>query len=320
LSIAYIRFPLASVDTRPDDIPREPLLERLLARAEAAVHDGDWRDDAWRLLQAPSPVRRADPDAPLAGRRPAAGPVGLFAAQGATAQGYACVASPLHYVAGMTNVHLPVGGLLRLAGAEAHALAQDFARVFVDGGQRLLAGEDGTLCCLFDRVVDAVTRDPEGVIGRDIGGLLPQGRDGPRLRRLMSEIEMWLFEHPVNSARAARQELPITGLWLWEGGPTLGSLPELPAAVVGRDVMFSAWSNERLAADQGSVLVISDAAPGTPAWRDFEAEHLVRRVSELRSGRLSRLELSASERRYSLGAHWHWRFWRRPRPWKEFFA
>jgi len=316
LSIAYIRFPLgsalASVDTRPEDSPREPLLERLLARADAAVQYTDWRDDAWQSLQAP--------DGPQAGQRPAAGPVALMAAQGVSAQGYACLASPLHYVAGMTNVRLPDGGLLQLTGAEALALAQDFARVFADGGQRLIVGADGTLCCLFERAVDAVMCDPQGVIGRDIGQHLPQGRDGPRLRRLMSEIEMWLFEHPVNRTRAARQELPITGLWLWEGGPALLSLPPLPAAVVGRDVLFSAWSHEPPAAGQGSLLVISEASPGTPAWREFESARLLRLLSELRAGRLRRLVLSASERRYSLGAHWHWRFWRRPRPWREFFA
>ena len=71
---------------------------------------------------------------------------------------------------------------------EALALAQDFARVFADGGQRLIAGADGTLCCQFDREIDAVTRDPQGVVGRDIGQHLPQGRDGPRLRRLMSGL------------------------------------------------------------------------------------------------------------------------------------
>jgi hypothetical protein len=324
LSIAYIRFPLgfppASVDTRPEDIPREPLLERLLARAETAVRYADWRDDAWQLLQAPSTARCPAPDAPHAGPRPAAGPVALIAAQGGSAQGYACVASPLHYVAGMTNVHLPDGGLLRLAAAEALALAQDFARVFADGGQRLIAGADGTLCCQFDREIDAVTRDPQGVVGRDIGQHLPQGRDGPRLRRLMSEIEMWLFEHPVNRARAARQEVPITGLWLWEGGLALVSLPPLPATVVGRDVLFSAWSHERPVAERGSVLVLAEASPGTTAWREFESARLLRLLSELRAGRLSRLELSAGDRRYSLGAHWHWRFWRRPRPWREFFA
>ncbi len=306
MSIVYIRFPLASIDIRPEDIPREPLLERLLASSRAAVRTADWREDAWQLL--------------AAGPRPAAGPAQLFAAQGATPRGYACVASPLHYVAGMTNVHLPPAGLLRLDAAEAAVLVQDFARVFADGGQRLIAGPDGSLCCLFDRPYDASTSDPESVIGCDIGMHLPSGPDGPRLRRLMSEIEMWLFEHPVNLARAGRPELPITGLWLWDGGPTLARLPPLPAWVVGRDALFSAWQRECAAGERGSGLVVVGAAPGTAAWREFESGRLVRLLSELRSRRLRRLELSAGNRRYSLGPQWRWRFWRRPHPWWEFFA
>jgi len=310
VSIVYIRFPLASLDLRPQDIPRDPLLERLLASAAAPVHCEDWREDAWQRLQLSSLP---------GGARPAAGPVALFAAQGAASDGYACVASPLHYVAGMTNVHLPVGGLLRLSDAEAGALVQDFAQVFAEGGQRLIAGADGALSCWFDRPVDAVTCDPERVVGRDIGRHQPQGADGARLRGLMSEIEMWLFEHPVNVARAARGALPVTGLWLWEGGPALPRLPPLAAWVEGRDVLFSAWAGERTAGQPGPGLIVVDASPGTAAWREFESRRLLRLLSELRAGKFSRLELSAAERRYSLGPHWRWRFWRRPRPWWESF-
>jgi len=320
LSIVYLRFPLGFPPA-----PRAPLLERLLASAGAAVHYEDWREDAWQLLQADSSARRPPLDTPVAEPRPAAGPAGLFAAHGASSEGYACVASPLHYVAGMTNVHLPAGGVLRLGAAEANELIRDFARVFADDQQRLVAGHDGALFCWFVRAIDAVTRDPEGVMGRDIGAHLPQGRDGPQLRRLMSEMEMWLFEHPVNLARAQRQEPPITGLWLWGGGPTLTNLPRLPAWVVGRDVLFSAWAGERQTAEcdatlQSSGLILMDAPPGTAAWREFESDRLQRLLSELRRGRLRRLELSAAERRYSLGPHWRWRFWRRPHPWWEFFA
>jgi len=320
LSIVYIRFPLGSPDIRPEDLPREPLLERLLASAGAPVPCEDWRADAWQQLQS----------SPPASTRPAAGPVALYAAQGAATDGYVCLASPLHYVAGMTNVHMPGGGLLRLTAAEAGALAADFAKVFADGGQRLIAGADGSLCCLFERAVDAVTCDPERVVGRDIGLHLPQGADGARLRGLMSEMEMWLFEHPVNLARSGRGELPVTGLWLWDGGRALTRLPPLSAWVEGRDVLYSAWDGARAggeptaaegaSGERGSGLVVGDASPGTPAWREFESRRLTGLLSELRHGKRARLELSAGERRYSLGPHWWWRFWRRPRPWWEFFS
>jgi hypothetical protein len=313
LSIVYIRFPLDVLDTRPQDRPREPLLERLLACATAAVTCEDWREDAWQLLQ---------PVGSRACSRPAAGPAAVFAAHGPSREGYACVASALHYVAGMSNVHLPPGGLLRLGAAEADALTRDFARVFAEAEPRLIAGRDGSLACLFARAIDAAMRDPEDVLGCDIGLYLPQGPDGPRLRRLMSEIEMWLFEHPVNLARAARREPPITGLWLWDGGPTFAGLPPLPAWVSGRDALFSAWSDERGASEQGagSGLILAEASPGTPAWRGFESGRLGRLLSDLRSGKFTRLELSAGQRRYSLGPQWRWRFWRRSRPWWECFA
>jgi hypothetical protein len=55
--------------------------------------------------------------------------------------------------------------------------------------------------------------------------LQPQGADARRLRSVLNELQMLLFEHPVNQAREARGELPVNSLWLWGGG----SLPGVPA-------------------------------------------------------------------------------------------
>jgi hypothetical protein len=47
----------------------------------------------------------------------------------------------------------------------------------------------------------------------------------PALRRLGAEIEMWLHDHAVNDARSRRGDWPVTGMWLWGGGPTNGGAP-----------------------------------------------------------------------------------------------
>jgi len=60
--------------------------------------------------------------------------------------------------------------------------------------------------------------------GRHIDPLLPAGRDAMQWRRLLNEIQMLLFSHPVNQAREARGELVINSVWLWGGG----SLPDMP--------------------------------------------------------------------------------------------
>ena len=85
------------------------------------------------------------------------------------------------------------------------------------------------------RAVEAQTHDPAPLAGREAGAWLPSGADGGWLRRLMTEAQMLLHDHPVNAAREARGEAPVNGLWLWGSGgdapPALpGSLPALASA------------------------------------------------------------------------------------------
>src|SRR3989338_4306275 len=54
--------------------------------------------------------------------------------------------------------------------------------------------------------------------GRNVHGLLPKGSEAARWHQVFNEIQMLLFAHPVNEARAARGELPVNSLWLWGGG------------------------------------------------------------------------------------------------------
>jgi len=59
--------------------------------------------------------------------------------------------------------------------------------------------------------------------GRNVHGLLPKGSEAARWHQVFNEIQMLLFAHPVNEARAARGELPVNSLWLWGGGESAGS-------------------------------------------------------------------------------------------------
>jgi len=315
VSIVFIRFPAPPGDAHPGDaLQRAPLLERLLARADGCTDVADWRLEAYRVLADGSEAA------------PAVGPAALHVALGhgagasASRSATAYVATPVHCVAAMTNVRLPPGGVLRLESAEAAELADDFNRVFAAGAQRLIAAPDGSLCCVFESGVMATGADPLSVVGHDIHGFLPSGPGGASVRRLMCEIEMWLFEHRVNQRRAAAGALPITGLWIWGGGPTVSRLPSLRGWMLGADPFFAAWP--ALAAPgltgNAGVIVVADL-PGSASWHAAQVAWLLPALASLRSGRIARLELCAGQRRYSLSARWRWRFWRRARPWWEFF-
>ena len=305
MSIHYFRFTRRGAGSPQ----RAPLLERLLARADTSTVVTDWRADAFRLIAPQSAM-------------PGVGAAALCAEQGLIDAASVFIATPVHYLAEMSNVRLAAHGILSLSRAEADALAADFNRVWHDAGIRLVSGRSQTprapdLFCVTDRVLDAVTRDPEDVLDRHIEDYLPAGPDAPRLRRLMSEIEMWLFEHAVNRTRAADAAPAVNGLWLWGGGPALASLPPVEGWTAGEDPFVTAFGTRRAVPASGVVVI--DAEPGTDAWRDAESRWLERSFADLRAGRIARLDLSAGDRCYSVRGRWNWRPWRRRRPWWEFF-
>jgi hypothetical protein len=295
LSSQYFRF-----STRARFAPRRAkLLERLVTRADSSLRVSDWRADAFRIL------------APQVERMPGIAAAALFADCGAVTGQWACIATPVRYLAESSNVRLPADGIETLDVAQAEALALDFNRVWSDSGIRLQAGRSARLYCIFTENLAVATRDPEEVLDQHIEEYLPVGADAPRLRRLMSEIEMWLFAHAENR---------ISGLWLWGGGTVLDSLPPVPGWTEGHDVFFDAFRGDRTHPGNSSRVITVDESPGSAAWPDIEARWLKPALAQLRSGVILKLEISAGMQSYSLTAGGSRRFWRRSKPWWESFA
>jgi hypothetical protein len=140
---------------------RAPLLERLLARADGSTVVTDWRADAFRLI------------APPMTSMPAVGAAALYADIGTVDAAWVFLATPLHYVAEVSNVRLPADGILSLRQSEADALAADFNRVWDDAGIRLLAGRRADLYCVVDDALDVTTHDPAEALDRRIEDYLP---------------------------------------------------------------------------------------------------------------------------------------------------
>jgi hypothetical protein len=270
-----------------------PLLEQLLARADAPVQVTDWRADAIRSQASTAETF-------------AAGPLALSAASGPVDGAWVCIATPVHYTAEMSNVRLARDGILRLGADSAAALAQDFNRVWRDSGICMKVGRFADLFCIFDQPLVVATQDPERVLDRHIESFLPQGADAPRLRQLMSEMEMWLFEHPAMGTRA-RPAKPVNGLWLWGGGVTRRAALPGGLRCSGDDAVFSYFGG--------------DVSRGGIVSADAGAPELAPAVGRLKSGQLGRMLLSAGDFCYEVSRANLRRFWRRGRrPWNEYFT
>ena len=68
---------------------------------------------------------------------------------------------------------------------------------------------------------EPVTQPPHDILEQNIAPYLPQGNGAEKLQRLMDASKAVLADHPVNLARKARGEVPVTQIWLWGQGPAL---------------------------------------------------------------------------------------------------
>ena len=308
-------------------LPRLPLLETVCARAARAPLSGDWR--GWMAAHCGGASAL---ESTLAATVAAAWQVRLPEAR-ADAQYW--LATPVHYFAGLDSVHLHPAGVLQLGAEEQALLVADFARVFADSGWVLMnLGQRELL--LSGPNIDANGADPARFVGCDPTPGLPRGAAGGTLRRLGTEIEMWLHEHPLNQQRHSRGQLPVSTLWFWGAQqPSVArARVRAPLRVYGSDTY--AGGLMRL---QGRVLEpLPQAFDATlidpqchsvfilPTLQEdglaqtlmrFERHWLTGAFAALRARRATALQLLVGARTYRLRRLDLARFWRTLTPWWE---
>jgi hypothetical protein len=293
-------------------IPRLPALESCLARADSErLVDADWRRWLCRRL-------------------------GVQLPSSATAPGY-WLATPVHYVAGLDTLRLHGDGLLRLPLPAQQRLVEDFGRVFGGSGWQLIA-TDARELRLQGPSLEAEAPDPARFLGQSTREALPRGAGMETLRRLQSEIEMWLHGTDFHSGTATR--LKANGLWLW--GRLFAGTPAQRAAyagarrgVTGGHLYADDLGARGCAAAAGMTLAARPERWPDDAHRDcdqyvvlnitgmnvtWQLEQLVRdwvepAIGARAAGRFATLELVCAGRRWILDDAARWRFWRRRRHW-----
>ncbi len=109
-------------------------------------------------------------------------------------------------------------------------------------------------------------------LGQDIHPFMPAGPAGGRWRRLLNEIQMLLHECPVNVARRAAGQPPVTSVWFWGGGAS-------PRVAAAQAALGGVWSDDPVLRGLGRSRGTSWAPlpPDAAAWLDRAGEgaHLV---------------------------------------------
>jgi len=322
-------YPARLTPAAIETLPRLPALEGWLSRGTAEEPGADWRSWLQREFFA-----GALAGMPLASLAAAAVPeVDPLA--------HCWLATPLHYIAGLDTLRMHPAGLLDLDSAEQQALAADFDRVFNGSGWRLHATGRRELLLSGGSATLAATTDPARWLGTAPAAGLPTGAGARELQQLGSEIEMWLHEHPVNVARAARGALAVSGLWLWGGGAkcTLRPAAATGAAAYATDLYveglwrsaggsplpaFAAWPAARTWPDVDTLMLCTQGpAPDAAVLARLDHDWLQPALEHWRAGPWHSATLLVGTRAVTLprerrwfSAAW-WRTLRTPRPWWE---
>jgi len=239
------------------------------------------------------------------------GPVSLLG-DGATPSGACLRAEPLGMDA-QGAFRIPAVRL-GVTPAEAQALAERFDEVLGDGEMRLQAVAPG-------RWYLGGVPGWAGAAGPP-PARLPSGE--PALLKLVSEIEMLFFDHPLNQAREAAGAPRIAGVHPWGGGRLPDRGPAgVPAGWGSEPYLAGLWSlaGARPVAGPGELLeaggIAWPVAPedaGDDLAERLEAAIAADALGALSRGRLAEVRLVTGEAVYAttrLGARLPWR---RPRP------
>ncbi|NEX18369.1 MAG: phosphoglycerate mutase [Halochromatium sp.] len=315
---------LGPVPLLPEQVPATPVLDLLLKRSRPQ-HAANAQDEPTRLTQRLLQLFGAASSAPYA--RAADDPSW-------DRQGVVLRADPVHLRADRDQLRLFDARHLGVSQAEADALVAEVNAHLAEDGLRLLAPVASRWYLQLPELPRLETHPLETVIGRHIDGFLPTGPDARRWAALMTELQMLLFQSPVNAARQQRGRPAVNALWISGAGcwQPLSREPARPqawsrlcadqalarglAAAAGLEVLPAAAPVDQ----PGTLLVADDMMDGlldadADAWLTAVARleaRLQTAISALRGGRLAIIELDLCDGRcWRMSPAGLRQFWRR---------
>lgn len=231
-------------------------------------------------------------------------------------------ADPAHVHADLGSGRLLACGDMGLTREDAEELLVPLKPLFGDEGCPISLGHETRwyLSLSHDARLPAFP-PPSRVLGDDIYAHLPQGDLGRRWRRLMSEAQVILHNHPLNEARVRSGKLAVNTLWFWGGGVLPDHVRSAHPGIVSDDLLLIALAHQ--AGVPRFELPATFAGSEKPAGslidlrrvRDLsllERDWIAPLLSAQREACFDRLTLDFAD-----GARWHyarahrWRLWRR---------
>jgi hypothetical protein len=151
--------------------------------------------------------------------------------------------TPCHWQIGMDQVVMADPAHLRLSDDESQQLLQAMQPFLQEDGLQVTWHSALRWHAQGALLADLPTASLDRVIGQNVKDWLPNSPAARPLQRLQSEMQMLLYNHPVNDARDARRQHTVNAFWLHGAGtlpavtPSAG--PPMTETVTVSDVLRS---------------------------------------------------------------------------------
>lgn len=246
----------ATLKVLSDSMPSHIVLAKRLGSASVSAVEGTWTD-AWRESEG------ILTDLPLV-------PTHVRDVSAKSDTKTIALATPLAASLGLTDLVVLDNEQTRLTEAESRALCEaanahlardDVSLRFVNANEWLLESTSD---------IEVLTELPMFIAGESMRQFLPRGRDARMIERWMNELQMLLFNHPVNAARQANRLPAINVVWLHSLSSTNAAAinSRMPTTLFSDalkrgnvDAWRTAWATLESELLQADEVVLGDAFP-----------------------------------------------------------
>jgi len=145
-------------------------------------------------------------------------------------------ATPISLTTDQNSAYI-VDASLAVAKQEIQLLVSDLNQLFSQDGLIFHAG-DSELLLEFSKNLEIITSPLTDILHSNIAEYLPQGADKAYWHKLFIEIQMFLYQHPINKTREQKFQTPISALWFWGEGELPISAPTIPWSILYGDCQW----------------------------------------------------------------------------------
>lgn len=188
--------------------------------------------------------------------------------------------SPCHWLMGRDHLTLLDPQALNLTEAESKQLLEAIRPLFESEGWTIVWGHPLRWYVSHPSLADLPAASLDRVIGRNPDLWLTDHPQARLLRRLQSEVQMTLYQHPAYDERQARGELAVNSFWL----SGCGALPE-------KAQLSSETQDLQLVTTLRHAMLSDDMVAWMEAWNKLDATVLKEIAQRMQDGQTVALTL-----------------------------